>query len=63
MESAEPKKRCMICGKEAGLARGGICASCQERIRREAMGEQKAAADTADKELSRHGVTPSKKSF
>jgi hypothetical protein len=56
MESAEPKK-------EAGLARGGICASCQERIRREAMGEQKAAPDTADKELSRHGVTPSKKSF
>jgi hypothetical protein len=60
MAEREPKKRCMVCAKEAALTKGGICEPCQERIRREAMGEQAAVSDKADKELSKHGVTPAK---
>ena len=56
MESAEPKKS-YVCAKEAAFIEGGISASCQERIRREAMGEQEIAAETVDTELSRHGDT------
>jgi len=37
---AEAKKNCMICGKAAPILKGGICEPCQERIRREALGEQ-----------------------
>lgn len=54
-------KRCMICAKETILLQGGICQPCQERIRREALGEQAGISDRADKELSKHGVTPVKK--
>ena len=58
---ADAKKRCMICAKEAVLLKGGICEPCQDRIRREAMGEQAGISDRADKELSKHGITPAKK--
>jgi hypothetical protein len=58
---AEVKKKCMVCAKEAAVLKGGICEPCQDRIRREAMGEQAGISDRADKELSRHGVTPAKK--
>ena len=47
----------MICGKEAPL-KGGICDPCQERIRKEAMGQQAVERVQADKELKKHGVTP-----
>jgi hypothetical protein len=55
------KKKCMICAKEAPVLKGGICDPCQDRIRREAMGEQAGISDRANKELSKHGVTPAKK--
>jgi len=51
------KKRCMVCGKPMPL-KGGICDPCQERIRREAMGEQGGIRDEAERELRKHGVTP-----
>ena len=41
--------------------KGGICEPCQDRIRREALGEQAGINDRADRELDRHGVTPTKK--
>jgi hypothetical protein len=51
----------MVCAKQVAVLKGGICEPCQERIRREAMGEQADIRERADKELSKHGVTPSKK--
>jgi hypothetical protein len=58
---AEAKKKCMVCAKEAALLKGGICEPCQDRIRREAMGEQAGIGERADKELARHGIIPAKK--
>jgi hypothetical protein len=54
-------KKCMICAKPTELLKGGICEPCQERIRREAMGEQSGIAERAEQELSRHGIAPTKK--
>ena len=54
-------KRCMICAKEAAVLKGGICEPCQDRIRREAMGQQAGISERADKELSKHGIVPAKK--
>ena len=51
------KKKCMICGKDVPL-KGGICEPCQERIRREAMGQQADIRTQAEKELKKHGVAP-----
>lgn len=59
---SEEKKKCMICGKMLVGLRGGICEPCQDRIRREAMGEQAGISDQANRELTRHGVTPAKNS-
>jgi len=56
----EEKKRCMICAKLVTFLKGGICESCEDRIRREAMGEQSGTAERADKELKKHGVNPAK---
>ena len=53
----EIKKKCMVCAKPTPL-KGGICESCQERIRREAMGEQADVRTQAGKELKKHGITP-----
>lgn len=58
---AEVKNKCMICGKEVIALKGGICDPCQDRIRREALGEQAGISDRADRELGKHGVPPSKK--
>ena len=58
---AENKKRCMVCAKEVAILKGGICEPCQERIRREALGEQAGVGERADRELARHGVNPTKK--
>jgi len=58
---AESTKKCMICGKTVIILKGGICESCQDRIRREAMGEQAGISDRADHELAKHGVAPTKK--
>jgi rRNA maturation endonuclease Nob1 len=55
------KKRCMVCAKRVTILKGEICELCQERIRREAMGEQASVSDRADKELRKHGVAPNKK--
>jgi predicted nucleic acid-binding Zn ribbon protein len=57
----EPMKKCMVCGKPAEMLKGGICEPCQERIRREAMGEQSGMAEQAERELSRHGIVPRRK--
>lgn len=53
----QEEKKCMVCGKVMPL-QGGICEPCQERIRREAMGEQADVRSQAEKELKKHGVTP-----
>jgi hypothetical protein len=58
---SEEKKKCMICGKMLVTFKGSICEHCQDRIRREAMGEQAGINDRADRELTRHGITPTKK--
>lgn len=58
---AAPEKRCMVCAKVMPVLKGGICERCQDKIRREAMGEQSRASESADHELSRHGVTPATK--
>jgi len=58
---AEAKKNCMICGKAAPILKGGICEPCQERIRREALGEQAGIGERADRELAKHGINPTKK--
>jgi hypothetical protein len=51
----------MICAKPSEALRGGICQPCQERIRREALGEQAGVADRAEREISRQGIAPIKK--
>lgn len=53
----QERKKCIICGQQQPL-RGGICDPCQERIRREALGEQANIRSQADKELKKQGVTP-----
>jgi len=58
---ADAQKKCMVCAKPAAILKGGICEPCQDRIRREAMGEQAGISDRADRELTRQGVTPVKK--
>jgi hypothetical protein len=58
---SEEKNKCMICAKTATVLKGGICEPCQERIRREAMGEQSAVSDRAERELARQGVPPTRK--
>jgi hypothetical protein len=58
---AQAEKKCMVCAKPAPVLKGGICEPCQEKIRREAMGEQARVSDGADRELTRHGVSPTKK--
>jgi hypothetical protein len=57
----EPSKKCMICGKPAEVIQGGICQPCQDRIRREAMGEQAGVADRAEREIIRQGIPTTKK--
>jgi hypothetical protein len=42
---SEEKKKCMICGKMLVTFKGSICEPCQDRIRREAMGEQAGIND------------------
>ena len=43
------------------VLKGGICQLCQDRIRREAMGEQAGVGERADRELVHHGVALTKK--
>ena len=42
----------------AGAQRRYLRPPCQDKIRREAMGEQRRPRESADHELSRYGVTP-----
>ena len=58
---AEVEKKCMVCGKQVVILKGGICEPCQDRIRREALGEQAGIGDRAERELAKHGVKPTKK--
>ena len=58
---AQVEKKCMVCAKAVGVLKGGICELCQDKIRREAMGEQTRESEGAHRELARHGVPPSKK--
>ena len=57
----EASKKCMICAKPSEALKGGICQPCQERIRREALGEQAGVANRAEREISRQGIAPIKK--
>lgn len=50
-----------VCAKPSALLKGGICEPCQDRIRREAMGEHAGISDRADRELGRHGIALVKK--
>jgi len=56
----EDKKRCMVCGKAVMTLKGSICQPCQDRIRKEAMGEQAGISERADRELAKHGITSKK---
>ena len=58
---AQAEKKCMVCAKAVVVLKGGICELCQDKIRREAMGEQTRESEGAQRELARHGVPPSKK--
>ncbi len=58
---SEAAKKCMVCAKPSDSLKGGICQPCQERIRREALGEQAGVADRAEREISRQGIAPTKK--
>lgn len=58
---AQAEKKCMVCAKPAAELRGGICLSCQDKIRREALGDQARTSAGADRELTQHGITPTKK--
>jgi len=57
----EEKKKCMVCAKTVTVLKGGICEPCQERIRREALGEQSEVVHRAEQELAHQGVPPTKK--
>jgi len=46
----------MICAKTSEVLHGGVCQPCQERIRREALGEQAGIAERAEREISRQGI-------
>jgi hypothetical protein len=58
---SETMKKCMICAKPTEVLKGGICQPCQDRIRREAMGEQAGVSDRAEREILRQGIAPTKK--
>ncbi len=57
----EEKKKCMVCAKTVPVLKGGICEACQERIRREALGEQAGVSDRAERELAQQGVPRTRK--
>lgn len=52
-----PEKKCMVCAEVVPL-KGAICEPCQDRIRREAMGEQATTRSQAETELKKHGIDP-----
>lgn len=58
---AESAKKCMVCAKPVLELKGGICRPCQDKIRREALGEQARTDENANRELSRQGIDPAKK--
>lgn len=47
----------MICGKPMEI-KGAICDPCQDRIRREALGEQAGERGQAETELKKYGINP-----
>jgi len=57
---SDEKKTCMICDKPMTILKSAICEPCQDRIRREALGEQAGIGERAERELTRHGVPPKK---
>ncbi|HVO92941.1 MAG TPA: hypothetical protein VMT22_08890 [Terriglobales bacterium] len=57
----EALRKCMVCAKPSTVLKGGICEPCQDRIRREALGEQAGVSESAQRELTRQGVPPTKK--
>ena len=57
----QAEKKCMVCARPVPVLKGGICELCQDKIRREAMGEQARTGEGADRELTHHGVKPAKK--
>jgi hypothetical protein len=57
----QAEKKCMVCAQAAPLLKGGICEVCENKIRREAMGEQARTNEGAERELIRQGIAPAKK--
>ncbi|HEY5544374.1 MAG TPA: hypothetical protein VIM04_14100 [Candidatus Binatia bacterium] len=53
----ESAKKCMVCAQPVAILKGGICLACQDKIRREALGEQACA----ERDLTRHGIPPKQK--
>jgi hypothetical protein len=53
-------KKCMVCGETREIT-GSVCVPCQDRIRREALGQQSFTRDRAEQELKQHGVSPTPK--
>ena len=52
--------KCLVCGKE--LKEGAsICPTCAEKIRGEAVGEQKKLHEAGRKEQKKYGVSEDKK--
>jgi hypothetical protein len=57
----ESAKKCMVCAQPVAILKGGICLACQDKIRREALGEQARASASAERDLTRHGIPPKQK--
>lgn len=57
---AESAKKCMVCAKPVLELKGGICRACEDKIRREALGEQARTGENANRELSARVSTPPK---
>ena len=51
------QKKCMVCGQVRPL-QGGICDSCRQRIRDEALGRKEGERRDAERELKKQGITP-----
>ncbi len=56
----DAKIECMICAKPVMVLKGGICKHSQDRIRREAMGQQSNMSEQAERELTKFGISSNK---
>lgn len=54
--AAKPRM-CMMCGLQE-VETSAICPTCQEGVKREALGQQSNLKHQAEREMRRHGVNP-----